>query len=602
MSSRWSLSKAAVNGFLVLALSAGCNGAGEANSQALSRQIINNSLHTPGAEPIELLSAAPVYDIRLQIDSGLRSFTVNEKVTYTNRTGTKLDKIIFQLPGNAAFLREPGDPELFSIESVRIGGIPVTPKLDRSVLTVPLGIPLAENADVEIDLRYKATVPFLPPAPDLAAASMEQLLQLLSGTNSTTRNYGTFSLSNDILSLDHWYAVIPRFSNGAFDTEEPSGTGDVANFDVSNFNVEITHPKDLVIATSGSVVDVQSNGASSVTRIHGAGMRDMTVIGSTKFQTVKKNVGPITVTAYFLHEDAKYGAKLAEHTANALIKFQDAFGPYPFKSLNVVEAPLRGGAGGMEYSGLITIGKQFLGIEQLTESPLVKTLLDRMGKKEELSSMFADSVEFIVAHEVAHQWWHGLIGSNSKEHPFADESLTNYSAVLYFEKMYGAAAAKKQEEGQLELTYKIYRLLSGKDISVDQSAASFKDGTQYGAIVYSKGALLYRELRSTMGDDQFFTFLKRYARENRFGFSSPDTIRKTLVAQASESPTNLDSTRLAAIFDKWSKETHGDTDVGRIKLDAMAEAFMGPDAFAGEDGKMMRLMINTLGDAISEMQ
>ena len=37
-----------------------------------------------------------------------------------------------------------------------------------------------------------------------------------------------------------------------------------------------------------------------------------------------------------------------------------------------------------------------------------------------------------------------LVGSDSREHPFVDEGLAQYSAVLYMEDRYGAARARAE--------------------------------------------------------------------------------------------------------------------------------------------------------------
>jgi aminopeptidase N len=51
-------------------------------------------------------------------------------------------------------------------------------------------------------------------------------------------------------------------------------------------------------------------------------------------------------------------------------------------------------------------------------------------------------VEFLVAHEVAHQWWYGLVGNNHHQHAFLDEGLAEYASFLYFEREHGTAAAE----------------------------------------------------------------------------------------------------------------------------------------------------------------
>ena len=41
--------------------------------------------------------------------------------------------------------------------------------------------------------------------------------------------------------------------------------------------------------------------------------------------------------------------------------------------------------------------------------------------------------EFVVAHEVAHQWWNVVVGNDSINNAWVDEALTNYYALIYYE-------------------------------------------------------------------------------------------------------------------------------------------------------------------------
>ena len=45
-----------------------------------------------------------------------------------------------------------------------------------------------------------------------------------------------------------------------------------------------------------------------------------------------------------------------------------------------------------------------------------------------MGGMTDGMLEFVVAHEVAHQWWHGLVGSDSRDHPYVDEALAQLVA------------------------------------------------------------------------------------------------------------------------------------------------------------------------------
>ena len=52
-------------------------------------------------------------------------------------------------------------------------------------------------------------------------------------------------------------------------------------------------------------------------------------------------------------------------------------------------------------------------------------------------------LEYVIAHETAHQWWYSVIGNDEISEPWLDEALTEYSTVLYFEEKYGKEVGSK---------------------------------------------------------------------------------------------------------------------------------------------------------------
>src|SRR5207248_3238311 len=110
------------------------------------------------------------------------------------------------------------------------------------------------------------------------------------------------------------------------------------------------------------------------------------------------------------------GEAALDFAAAALRVFEARFGPYPYRYLDVVEAPIVGGAGGVEFSGLVTVASMFYRPPSADTSVIGKLMAGMGGAQGSI-------LEFTVAHEVAHQYWHGLVGSDSRQEPYLDESL-----------------------------------------------------------------------------------------------------------------------------------------------------------------------------------
>ena len=55
-----------------------------------------------------------------------------------------------------------------------------------------------------------------------------------------------------------------------------------------------------------------------------------------------------------------------------------------------------------------------------------------------------DFVFYVVAHEMAHQWWaHQVVGANMQGATLLSETLAQYSALMTMEKEYGRDTMRK---------------------------------------------------------------------------------------------------------------------------------------------------------------
>jgi len=159
----------------------------------------------------------------------------------------------------------------------------------------------------------------------------------------------------------------------------------------------------------------------------------------------------------------------------------------------VVEAPIVGG--GMEYPGLVMLDEQ-----QYAHS--------------------GEYLEFLVAHEVAHQWWYSVVGNDQVNVPWLDESLTNFSTVYYYEHAYDRARADLAFQNFVERRYRQMKE-EGRDGIVYQPVEAFSP-QDYGPIVYGKGAVFFYELREKLGDAVFLDVLRAYLQDRKYKLSTPD--------------------------------------------------------------------------------
>jgi hypothetical protein len=163
--------------------------------------------------------------------------------------------------------------------------------------------------------------------------------------------------------------------------------------------------------------------------------------------------------------------------------------------------------------------------------------------------------EFVTAHEVAHQWWHGLIGSDSQADPFLDESLAQYSALVYLEDRYGRTRADQEANTNVKLGYLMMRTLGTPDGPVSRPAAKFPSSLAYAGLVYGKAPFFFHELRQRLGDRVFFEGLRAYATRHRFRTARPDALLEAFSAGGRRQ-------EVAELARRWLEGAHGDEDIG----------------------------------------
>ncbi len=393
-----------------------------------------------------------------------------ERVRYTNTEAGPLDALYFRLYPNL-----PGYGGVMAVERVMLNGALVVTTLEAgdSALRVPLDPPLAPGDVVDLTLWFRDTLP-----------------------TDTSAGYGLFAFADEVYALAGFYPTIPVYDDEGWNVEVAPPYGDATFTDVAFYQVHLTVPADLTVVASGSTLETLDNDDGTRTWVAvGGPMRDFYVAMSADYGVVSQKVDGTLVNSYYRSAQAEGGQHALQYAANALRLFSQEFGPYPYAELDVVATPTN--AGGIEYPGAIVIAQG---------------LYDQPGGFFELAT----------AHEVAHQWWYGLVGNDQLDEPWLDESLTNYSAYLYYEGTAGQAEADVIKQRVFEAPYHAAQE-AGQDRAVAGPVASFSEGN-YSAIVYGKGPLFFDAVRAKLGDDAFFASLQAYLKAHRYGIAYPDDL------------------------------------------------------------------------------
>lgn len=472
---------------------------------------------SPEATPLAMVEEPPLE---------LATITGTQELHFVNATGAPLEELYLRLYPN---LRQYGDGRMV-VGDITVDGVPIVPEPpplfsvpgatpavtsdagsgDLILLRLPLHTTLPATGTATVRMAFTTTVPMASPDG--------------SGLFAYTTETGTWALA-------HWFPILAGYDPvSGWELEPPADWSDPVFSNTALFDVTLTAPPDLVLVTTGVQVAASTQGAHQVRRFVSGPVREFTVVADDDFASVSTTVGETIVTSYSNPQDADGGAQVLEWAAQSLATFSELFGPYPYATLDVVAVP---NVTGFEFPQLVFIDADFY-------------------PDPEGSGSRPGAIEFLVAHEVSHQWWYGLVGNNQHRHAFLDESLAEYSAVLYFELQHGADAAEAQLEAGLRLRYATMLLTTGDQV-VDQPSAAFPDTDAYYATVYRKGGLGFAALRQEIGGAAFFAGLQAYGETLRFGVAAPEDLQAAFERAAGK---NLD-----AFWQLWFETASGRVEI-----------------------------------------
>jgi hypothetical protein len=446
---------------------------------------------TPAASPVasSALSELSSYEIAATLDPH-GSISATERLHYVNSTGGVLGDIAFRLYPNAPYYGEGA----LTVHSVTLNGRAVDPiyQVDDTVMIVAFPEPLDRGGSADLAIAFTTDVPM-----------------------DTTASYGIFTRHTDTGDwiICDWNPIVAGRDATGWRMDPPGVGGDPTFSDAAFYSATITAPRDLTIIASGGESRNQGAGATATWTIARTPLREFTFIASPSLQRFERPAGDHVVSVY-LHPAANQSAistLVLDGAAAALQTYGSLFGPYAYHQLDIIDVPLAG-ALGVSWTGLLFLNGGLL-----------------------FSSAAANPawLQFTLAHEISHQWWGALVGSNTNDHAFLAEGMANCSAVLFFLKNQGLDAASTQLTTQIARPY-LSALKSVGDGVVDRPSSANVSGPSLGILIYGKAALGFLAIREAIGAEAFAAALTAYVADFSWRVSRPDDLRAEFQAQTTQ--------------------------------------------------------------------
>ncbi len=253
-------------------------------------------------------------------------------------------------------------------------------------------------------------------------------------------------------------------------------------------------PKDSVLSSLKTLRFVAN-------RVH-----DFAWVASPDYVRADTTWNGVAIRALAYREDHDDWRDQRSDVVSAMRFMSREVGPYIWPAFTSAESPVGGGA--MEYPMLIM-------------------------NEPDLPSPWIDLLDITIAHELAHNWFYGMLGSDERAHPWLDEGFTQFMEDRHTDWKHPHGIFMKRRrlpwmnpvrDFSLDEGRYLSRVCARDELPISTPADSFQGWPQYGAAAYSKPAMMLHTLRAYLGDSTFSAFLREYYRKNLLRHPRPQDV------------------------------------------------------------------------------
>jgi PAS domain-containing protein len=408
----------------------------------------------------------PVVDLRFEVATDLRTVAGTERITF--RPDLPVCEVVLRAWPNKPATSHAGNA--LEVTGVRLDGVAVAPVLTpagapdgapATLIEAPLPSCAAAGAPVTVDLTFEVL---------LGEGTDERLGVARSGA------IAWFGTAFPLLAWER--------GRGWARDDAVAVPGEMATSETFELrSLEVAVPIGYEVLGVGTPLGTRDDPATGrVThRFSAPSVRDVTVsVGD--LELLEEVVEGTT-----LHLGVPPGTRASldewrEHVVTAIRALIDHLGPLPYEDLWVSVVPDQ--SDGIEYAGAV----QFGDVE-----------LDEQG--------------WLISHELAHQWFYGLVGNNQARDPWLDEAFASFLQRLVDDRdPWRHGWHDDHADGELGRPMAFW-------------AARERPGRAYVEGVYARGAEALVAAREAAGTEAFDAALHDYLVANAHAIATPDDVR-----------------------------------------------------------------------------
>lgn len=468
------------------------------------------------------------FNIDVKLNDKENSLSAYEKITYTNNSPDTLYYIYFHIWPNAyknkktAYARQQigilqkdfidaDKSQLGYIDSLdfRIDSKNCPWEIDKQnidICKVFLLNPLLPGDSIIIETPFYVKLPYI---------------------------FSRLGYSDDFYAITQWYPKPAVYDKDGWHEFPYLDMGEFYS-EFGTFNVKITLPKKYIVAATGNLLSTEElqfydslaqnypasnpffeDNSLKIVHFSETNIHDFAWFASSEFQINKSiqilphSKDTVTTWTFFIKEYAKQWEKAINYVNSAVFNYSKWIGDYPYKNCTAVCGNIAAG-GGMEYPTI--------------------TIIDP----------FSDdfSVEHVIVHEVGHNWWYGILGSNERKYPWIDEGINSYYDLRYVidnypdRKLLGSyqlfenSKAYSLFNAPFKSSYEIgYHFNARRNLDQPSNLSSEEYyAINYGLIIYQKVAFVFNYLKEYLGEEKFDSIIQDFYIKWKFKHPQPDDL------------------------------------------------------------------------------
>ena len=487
------------------------------------------------------------YGMEVSLDTAEHSLSGTSNITYVNKSPDSLHRIYMHLYPNA-----------FQVGSVKYreykrghysGGIsedkPSFIRIDRFDI---------QNGDTTVPIEVKIDDTILEAELPSPLSPGDTLTFELDWVHQVREHNNRAGYKDDQYDFAQWYPKMVVYDKHGWQNIPFHAIGEFYG-EFGTYDVKIDVPGGYIVGASGVVTDgdpgwsavavdtsieldewlesrEESTTDSAVRRLvtfHAEQVHDFAWITSPNFLYESGEWNGIDIHVLYDSEKGRDWTKEVVKRGERVLEWLTTkFGEYPYPQVTITHAMI---GGGMEYPMLVMNGS---------------------------------SSEGLIAHEIGHIWFYGILGNNEHEEAWLDEGFTTFQTGWYMMNQYppdGHGGSGNDLFGKMMFLQKLLTsnslvesaqwdvarfVTSGYNTPIAGSSRKSPGYSVYGYNAYSKPAMMLYNLRGYLGEERFLSAMQSYY--DQWKLKHPDEERfRTAMREA----TGED---LDWFFDQWLYE------------------------------------------------